>query len=156
MGTDPIWPGIAGHTQTPLTPLVPRARKGFNLRLQKCPCALRGGERIRERAVTIGLTRTVHGRVLQSAVHKENTIIIAFCSKNLIFNLTIKLPPPLSHSLFYYVFTFYIVPELRIQVLFNFFLTQYQYYSTYTSPFTHLPTIDLKISLIIDIKDKKV
>ncbi|KAK7367508.1 hypothetical protein VNO80_09520 [Phaseolus coccineus] len=52
---------------------------------------------LQEGAVTIaiGLTRTVHGRVLQSALHKENTIIIAFRSKkpDLQFNYqTFSLP----------------------------------------------------------------
>ena len=89
--------------------------EGEITRIALCVCVWKIGvetsvaevvERVREGTVTIGLTRTVHGRVLQPAVHKENTIIIAFRSKGLIFDLTIKLFSPFSvpHLLFILLF----------------------------------------------------
>jgi len=50
-------------------------------------------DKLQEPAVTIaiGLTRTVHGRLLHSALHKANTIIIAFRSKNPLLQLTLEL-----------------------------------------------------------------
>jgi len=58
---------------------------------------------LQEGAVTIaiGLTRTVHGRVLQSALHKEKIqSSLRFAAKSLIFNLIIKLSPSHSPTLF--------------------------------------------------------